>query len=110
MESKFIEIRDAGTFIPALAIWINQNDGYLARRAGFGSKHCVYLIMLATERCAYDPYSWQTSDARTMPVAHEWIEKNWDDVTDGMVVDVEFILGLRDAPKRSERDTTDIRG
>lgn len=36
---KLLEIRDAGTFIPAMAIKICANDSkddYLLRRAGFG--------------------------------------------------------------------------
>jgi hypothetical protein len=102
--SKFIEIRDAGTFIPALAIPISREDGYLARRAGFGDR-CIYLIKLNMEMCAYDPYSW-TGGARTMTVAHEWIREHWDEITDGQVVDVEYILGLRATPKESEEVTT----
>jgi hypothetical protein len=38
MISKLLEVRDAGTFIPVLATSISKEDGYLARRAGFGSR------------------------------------------------------------------------
>lgn len=100
MESKFLEIRDAATFIPALAVRISREDGYLARRAGFGPP-CVYLIKLAIEQCACDPYSWG-SGSRTMTVAHEYIQEHWDELRDGQVVDVEFILGLTKASKESE--------
>lgn len=100
MESKFIEIRDAGTFIPALAVRISREDGYLARRAGFGDP-CVYLIHLNGQRCAYDPHDW-SSGARTMTVAHLYIEEHWNELRDGQVVDVEFILGLTVVSKESE--------
>lgn len=59
----------------------------------------IYLIMLATERCAYDPYDWGD---RTMTVAHQYIESNFDQLNNGDVVDVEFILGETSVPKRSE--------
>lgn len=95
---KFVEIRDAATFIPALAIEISGADGYLARRAGFGER-CVELIHLASQRCAYDPYEWNN---RTMQAAHLYLIKEWDAICDGQVVDVQFILGETLAPKWSE--------
>lgn len=99
MKTKFIEIRDRGTFIPALAILISGADGYLARRAGFGEEPCVYLMTLATEKCSYDPFHWGN---RTMTGAHMWIRDHWDRLSDGDVVDVEYLAGESTAPKRSE--------
>jgi len=104
MTSKFLEIRDSNTFIPALGISISSIDGYLARRAGFGQTRCIYLVMLETQRCAYDPYDWPAS-ARTMAVAHQHIEANWDILNSGDVVDVEWILGETKQPKVSERES-----
>lgn len=98
MTTKLFEIRDAATFIPALAILVSREDGYLMRRAGFGDP-CIYLIKLATEQCAYDPYTW---DNRTMAVAHDYIEKHWDELRDGQVIDVQFILGETMVSKESE--------
>ncbi|MES2959856.1 MAG: hypothetical protein V4792_16825 [Pseudomonadota bacterium] len=102
MTIKLLEIRDAGTTIPAMAIQVSGADGWLLRRAGFGEQACIYLIMLATQRCAYDPYHWN-GGARTMPIAHIHIIDHWDDLTSGDVVDVEFILGATSAPKVSEQ-------
>lgn len=51
-----------------------------------------------------DPYGWERS-ARTFPVAHDYIIKNWEKLRDGDVVDVEFILGETKVPKASERLT-----
>ena len=100
---KLLEIRDVGTFIPAMAVRVSGEDGYLMRRAGFGAP-MVYLIALATERCAYDPWNWH-GGGRTMNIAHQFIEKEWDSLTEGDVVDVQFILGETTAPKVSERVT-----
>jgi hypothetical protein len=98
MTNKTIEIRDSGTLIPALAIQVSGEDGWLMRRAGFGGP-MVYLLALATERARYDPYNW---DNRTMKVAHLFIEEHFDELRDGDVVDVHFILGETPAPKQSE--------
>jgi hypothetical protein len=92
---KLLEIRDRATFIPAMAIRVSGADGYLMRRAGFKSP-MVYLVALATERCCYDPYNWGN---RTMKGAHLFIAEHFDELKDGDVVDVEFILGESTAPK-----------
>ena len=101
METKLVEIRDSGTFIPALAIRLSGDDGYLARSAGFGFP-LVVLIHLETMLSAYDPHEWRTA-ARTMPVAHQWLEKHWDEAASEAVIDVQFILGETDLPKHSQR-------
>lgn len=99
MTHKLLEIRDRGTCIPALAIEVSGADGFLARRAGFGQTACIYLIALATQKCAYDPWSWGN---RTMNTAHQHIERAWHQLNDGDVVDVQFLLGETTAPKVSE--------
>lgn len=42
----------------------------------------------------------------TMKVAHNWIanEANWSELVSGQVIDVEFLTGKREAPKRSEAE------
>lgn len=99
---KLLEIRDRATTIPAMAIRVSGEDGWLMRRAGFGDP-MVYLVMLATERACYDPYNW---GGRTMPVAHNFIAEHWDEIADDEVIDVEFILGETSAAKQSERLTS----
>jgi hypothetical protein len=98
---KLLEIRDRGTFIPAMAILVSRDDGYLMRRAGFGDP-MIYLVTLATQKCAYDPYSWGN---HTMITAHNFIAEQWATLADGDVVDVQFILGETPAPKQSEQIT-----
>lgn len=99
MTVKLLEIRDRATFIPAMAIQVSAEDGYLMRRAGFGTVPMVYMICLATELCRYDPYNWND---RTRGTAHHHIAAHFDELRDGDVVDVEFILGESEAPKASE--------
>ncbi len=100
MTTKLLEIRDRATFIPAMAVQVSGADGYLMRRAGFKSP-MVYLIMLATERCAYDPYHWD--NGRTMGFAHLYIAEHFDELKDGDVVDVEYLRGETPFPKASEQ-------
>jgi hypothetical protein len=114
LEAKTFEIRDAMTFvacvgircvpsmltIPAEAV---ARDQWLLRRAGYaaGSALVLFSRLDGTGPANYDPYAWTNN--RTMAVAHEYIMKNWADLASGSVVDVEFILGIADAPKTSER-------
>jgi len=102
MDTKFIEIRDRHTFVPAFAFSIDGSDHYLARRAGFGHR-MIYLVSLSGQQCAYDPWKWTGN--RTYNTAHQWIEQHWDEIESGAVVDVEFILGERAEPKQSEQVT-----
>lgn len=98
MITKLIELRDSATFIPCLAIRVSGEDGYLARRAGYGEP-CVLFGRLQGGRFAYDPYEWKD---RTFKTAHNYIIEHFDDLKDGQVVDVEHILGETKSPKRSE--------
>ncbi len=103
---KFLEIRDRGTFIPAVAVDMslsgNGYNDYLLRRAGYsGNLRCILLTSMHGGRHAnYDPYDWGD---RTWKTAHLYIEKQWDEIADGEVIDVEHILGERPERKKSER-------
>ncbi len=109
MIAKTFELRDAGTFIPALAIALSpgcEEDRYLIARAGFGrdpesqGKH-VILTRLTGGSAEYDIYNWGGA-GRTMQYAHKYIIENFDRLESGQVIDVEFILGMTDKPKSSE--------
>lgn len=106
MIAKLIEIRDAMTFIPAMAVWLKPSDlaeEFLLAREGYerGSQgNFVLLIWLARGRSEYDPEVWAS---RTLQVAHHYVIDHFCEINSGDVVDVEFILGLRDEPKISER-------
>lgn len=103
-ETKVLEIRDSGTFIPAIAIRVD-NSHYLSRRAGFVEHSAILLTDLNGGRKAcFDPYDWD-GGARTMPVAHDYITKHWDSLVNGDVVDVQFIIGETKEKKLSESVT-----
>ncbi|GAG21180.1 unnamed protein product [marine sediment metagenome] len=120
---KLIEIRDAGTFIPALAIQLcpdRSEATYLLRRAGYVEQTAVLLFHLERGIGHADPFEWSYS--RTMKVAHLALagqsiheavegrmrEHSFDRVNWGDVIDVEYILGITDARKRSEQETAPV--
>ena len=99
---KMIEIRDRGTFIAAFAILTtseNPDQNYLLGCAGWGDDGVIFG-RLDNGKAATDPYDWGD---RTMKTAHIWLTRNASQIVDGMVVDVEFILGETATAKRSER-------
>jgi hypothetical protein len=118
MKSKALEIRDKGTFIPALAVDMNpvsvdsygsanasDAQRYLLRRCGYpcdGRPNVVLTRLDGNGQATNDPYAW---GGRTWPNAHNWIIDHWENLNDGDVVDVEFILGETQTPKQSERFT-----
>ena len=107
LESKILEIRDSGTHIPALAIRMlagNETQAYyLHNRCGYPRDgHSIMLMMLSDGKATNDPYEWQ-SGARTLPLAHLWIIDHFSELSDGDVVDVQFISGETKRPKISER-------
>lgn len=118
---KAIEIRDRGTFIPAMAVKMvptyrsqvetiteHDADRYLLCRAGYNFQDpCVVLCRMeasgVNRNATYDPFAWG-GDARTYQVAHNYIIEHFDELESGAVVDVEFILGETKIPKKSERE------
>ena len=98
-EMKLIEIRDRATLIPALAVRVNNVGDSLLWRAGFPEEPMVLLIHLVSMKSQCDPYSWGD---RTMHCSHLHILDHWNEVQDGGIVDVEFILHETSKPKESE--------
>lgn len=114
MITKTFEIRDRATFIPVIAIKLEptcEADRYLFGRSGFGitpERQSEYILLLKIDggegyvKC--NPFEWNSS-SRTMHVAHEYINKNFNFLNSGDVVCVEHILGELSEPKISERLT-----
>lgn len=108
MQAKVLEVRDEGTFIAVLAVDINSdNDAqkYLMRRCGYacnGNANIILTRLSGDGEATNDPYAWP-GYSRTLRAAHDWIIRHWDELTDGDVVDVSFILGETTKPKLSER-------
>jgi hypothetical protein len=121
MQVKILEVRDRGTFIPLLCIDMNpaldfrldallKEDGhneaqrYYLRRCGYpcDGRPNIGVTRLSANGDPFwnDPYGWK---GRTMPVAHNYIIENWEEIRDGDVIDVEFILGETTVKKVSER-------
>lgn len=117
MTVKILEIRDSATFIPMMAVGMVNGEcdpggtpkfqeGYLLGRAGYAwGERYIWLTGIngGTERGTSSPYDWGD---RTRQTAHDYIIKNWDTLKSGDVVDVEFILGITQEPKKSERFET----
>lgn len=109
MQFKVLEIRDEGTFIPALAIKMlgaNETQAYYLRRLGYPADgSSIMLMVLDSGKATNDPYEWSSRGMgpRTMPNAHVSIIKHFDELKDGDVVDVQVILGETARPKVSER-------
>lgn len=130
MVSKIIEIRDAGTFIPALAVRLgspNERERYLLARSGFGrtfEDQSEYIVLCKINggepcQCHIDPFAWG-QNPRTMFVAHMYLlnrqheiprdgmlpraERHYgfDALPQGVLIDVEHILGIRSEPKEPE--------
>jgi len=120
MEVKLFEVRDQATLIPAMGIALiasatRSADQWLLERAGYareqiwpampeGYERYVIFIRLGGDaiEAQHDPYAWSTH-ARTIPVAHRHVVENWDALESGDVIDVEYLMGKRPEPKRSER-------
>jgi hypothetical protein len=105
--TKILEVRDKMTFISVLAIstrWESEEQRYYLARAGYDRDgSIIILVRLADCKASCDPYEWSPGDSRTMPHAHDYIEKHFDELKDGDVVDVRVILGETDMPALSER-------
>lgn len=102
---KIFEVRDEGTHIEVFAISTkpsNPGQTYGLSRCGFNSGDAVIVGYLDGERnSSADPYHW---GCRTMGNAHNYIASHFDEMSDGDVVDVRFILGETSAPCKSDRD------
>lgn len=109
---KYLEIRDRATCIPVIAIQCKRlQDDPVANnymmKSGFGSDSSEILIVeLVRFEANYNPFNWSNT-SRTMREAHIFIENNYDRLTSGEVVDVEYILGESEIKKLPEIYTTD---
>ncbi len=107
MQTKILEIRDSGTFIPVIAVNMdptNDVQRFCLRRCGYPCDGVPNIAIAHLDAGGQpfwnDPYGW---GGRTYPNAHNYIIENWDILKDGDVIDVAFILGETEAPKVSER-------
>ena len=61
-------------------------------------------MRLSDQVATVDPYEWPSlgSGVRTMPPAHDYITKHFDELIDGQVVDTRVVLGETDTPAEPE--------
>lgn len=121
MRVKLFEIRDRGTFIPALAVHLfvdgapiksnlhYEAELFLLRRVGYSLERILfpnndepYIILSKLDgvEANYDPFCW---NSHTMQDAHLHIIKNWKILRSGDVIDAEFLRNETNTPKVSER-------
>lgn len=113
-ETKLFEIRDRHTLICALAIRFDPTPRvrfaenlpatsrarWMFRRIGFAPDEPITYLMKLDGRAEYDPFQWE---ARTLREAHLYIEKHWNELEPGQVIDVQHFLGETAEPKRTEQ-------
>lgn len=103
----YLEIRDRGTCIPAIAVVIVGSHP-VARRAGYSSQWPGLLLVRLTDCEAHaDPCDWPASRGRTMRVAHEYLRNGFDQsgvewLANQRLVDVRVILGEAAEPATPE--------
>ncbi len=112
MNIKLFEVRDRGTFIPVMAIKLqpeNDQHQYLLSTSGFGESaeqqgKYVMLLPLSSGSGVWttDPYDFM-GPGRTLKEVHDFIIFNCDDLEEGAVIDIEFVLKEVDQPKQSQR-------
>lgn len=105
MKSKFIEIRDAGTRITAIAIKTegeNEKEHQFFRSGGWGANSVILLKTNGETIVNYDPFEWRSNGTRTMFEAHRYIQEHFDDIENYSVIDIEYILGIKQTIKESE--------
>lgn len=112
METKLFEIRDRMTFIPVICIKLVGTDAdekYLLAAAGYDPREEVrkwYILMAKLDQLNFVDHpnchpGWPV--VRTLPAAHHYIIKHWEELRSGEVIDVEYISGESTKPKPSQR-------
>ena len=107
MKSKIFEIRDGSFYIPVLATATNmENCDYLVE--AYHWKYANYKqyspLVIVTQinsnplKSAYSPDEWTS---KTMQIAHEYIEENFNDLKSGAVIDIQYILGETNTKRKS---------
>ena len=103
MNTKMFEVRDSGTCIPVLALKMEASgliEDRFMWRCGYPRDGSAVIVMeLNNQKANVDPYAW---GGRTMPVAHNYIYDNFNQLNHGQVVDVRVILGEEEQPAEAE--------
>lgn len=107
MTVKTFEVRDVGTTVPVLALKLGARDArdrWILDRTGYETPEAyVILLRLNPIEGQYDPYEW--TYGRTLRIAHFHLQEHFDDLPNGAVIDVQFILGETPSPRETEQVT-----
>jgi len=113
MDSKVFELRAPATIMVIMATRLevfNEAERYLLSRSGFGRNNNDFkkYIMLqcldgGTSTASTDPYK---HGIRELRIVHCYIYEMFDQLDDGQVLDIDFILGNTFEPKQPERIQT----
>jgi len=107
MKQKVLEILDRATYIPVIATECysdNPIEQRHFRRTGFGAgQKLIMVTRIPDGKSHYASYRWDNG-SRTMQVAHEYIEKHFEVLQPGDIVDVEYILGETKTKKQKPRN------
>jgi len=117
---KYLEVRDRATFIPVVAFCPHElvfalseprrsqivaygiaKNGFRVTRDPHPGDDQVIVVRLDNVAATADAYDWN-GDSRTMREAHNYIAAKYQDLRDGDVIDVEYILQETASKKRSE--------
>lgn len=104
MVTKVFEVRDEMTHIGVMAtkmVGETPDEDYELERCGFGHGGSLVIVTKMYEpESQHDAFNWRS---RTMRHAHLHIEKNFDKLKSGDVIDVRYLLGETDAPCKSDK-------
>jgi hypothetical protein len=94
MNVKVLEIRDRATCIPIVAYSSaeveSSREAALFRRASSPPESkVIYVQRLNDGRGNHDAYEWND---RTMATTHKYLESHWEEVKNGDIIDIPFIL------------------
>jgi len=92
IETKVFEVRDRATNISVAATRFDPDtvrESSILRHVGVDAAAILYTNLSST-RSAIDPYELRD---RTNTTTHTFIERNWDDLVSGQLIDVRVILG-----------------
>ncbi len=101
--------------MPMLAVKLtsdgNSKDRYLLGRAGLDLPGSFNIALFNLQRGDgfLDAYKWPGAPmVRTLPTAHAYLEKHFDNLETGSVIDVQYILGETTEIKQSESITCEM--
>jgi hypothetical protein len=92
MQTKLLEVRNRTRRIPVLAMEIRPDSGAAAellQRCGLTDGNGVIVVNLKDQTAL----GGASENSSAMDIAHAYIDGRFDMLTDGDVVDVDFILG-----------------